>query len=172
MPRPQRCRKVCSEPEYSMFYPAGFASGDTVTLTVDEYEVIRLVDLEKLTHSQAAELMEISRTTATEIYNIAREKIAECIVNGRPLAVSGGSYVLCGGGKCCGCPRGEGCSKVKSKGNGIMRIAVTFDNGKIFQHFGHTRFFKFYDVTDGKVTGSEVMAAPESGHGALEGLLK
>ena len=75
MPRPQRCRKVCSEPEYSMFYPAGFASGDTVTLTVDEYEVIRLVDLEKLTHSQAAELMEISRTTATEIYNIAREKI-------------------------------------------------------------------------------------------------
>ena len=70
MPRPQRCRKVCSEPEYSMFYPAGFASGDTVTLTVDEYEVIRLVDLEKLTHSQAAELMEISRTTATEIYNI------------------------------------------------------------------------------------------------------
>ncbi|MEE0275267.1 MAG: DUF134 domain-containing protein, partial [Oscillospiraceae bacterium] len=158
MPRPQRCRKVCSEPEYSMFYPAGFASGDTVTLTVDEYEVIRLVDLEKLTHSQAAELMEISRTTATEIYNIAREKIAECIVNGRPLAVSGGSYVLCGGGKCCGCPRGEGCSKVKSKGNGIMRIAVTFDNGKIFQHFGHTQFFKFYDVTDGKVTGSEVMA--------------
>ncbi|MBS1404139.1 MAG: DUF134 domain-containing protein [Oscillospiraceae bacterium] len=172
MPRPQRCRKVCSEPEYSMFYPAGFASGDTVTLTVDECEVIRLVDLEKLTHSQAAELMEISRTTATEIYNIAREKIAECIVNGRPLAVSGGSYVLCGGGKCCGCPRGEGCSKVKSKGNGIMRIAVTFDNGKIFQHFGHTQFFKFYDVTDGKVTGSEVMAAPESGHGALAGFLK
>ena len=71
MPRPQRCRKVCSEPEYSMFYPAGFASGDTVTLTVDEYEVIRLVDLEKLTHSQAAELMEISRTTATEIYNLS-----------------------------------------------------------------------------------------------------
>ena len=66
MPRPQRCRKVCSEPEYSMFYPAGFASGDTVTLTVDEYEVVRLVDLEKLTHSQAAELMEISRTTATD----------------------------------------------------------------------------------------------------------
>ena len=53
-----------------------------------------------------------------------------------------------------------------------MRIAVTFDNGKIFQHFGHTRFFKFYDVTDGKVTGSEVMAAPESGHGALAGFLK
>ena len=64
MPRPQRCRKVCNEPEYSTFFPAGVASGEPVILTVDEFEVIRLVDLEQLTHSQAAVRMEISRTTA------------------------------------------------------------------------------------------------------------
>ena len=115
MPRPQRCRKVCREPEYCSFSPAGVASGDAVVLTVDEYEVIRLVDLERLTHSQAAKLMEISRTTATEIYNCAREKIARCIVNGRPLVVSGGSYALCGGGKCCGCHRGAMESRMAKK---------------------------------------------------------
>ena len=173
MPRPQRCRKVCREPEYSSFSPAGVASEDAVVLTVDEYEVIRLVDLERLTHSQAAKLMEISRTTATEIYNCAREKIARCIVNGRPLVVSGGSYALCGGGKCCGCRRGAMESRMaKKKGNGIMRIAVTYDNGEIFQHFGHTSFFKLYDTEEGRITGEEVIAAPENGHGALAGFLK
>ena len=146
MPRPQRCRKVCNEPEYSTFFPAGVASGEPVTLTVDEFEVIRLVDLEQLTHSQAAVRMEISRTTATEIYNAARVKIADCIVNGRPLAVMGGNYKLCGGGKCCGCRRGHRCDMAADKkGNGIMRVAVTYDNGNIFQHFGHTAFFKLYD---------------------------
>ncbi len=173
MPRPQRCRKVCREPEYCAFSPAGVASGGAVVLTVDEYEVIRLVDLERLTHSQAAKLMEISRTTATEIYNCAREKIARCIVNGRPLIVSGGSYALCGGGKCCGCRRGAMESRMtKKKGNGIMRIAVTYDNGEIFQHFGHTSFFKLYDTEEGRITGEEVIAAPENGHGALAGFLK
>lgn len=173
MPRPQRCRKVCNEPEYSTFFPAGVASGEPVILTVDEFEVIRLVDLEQLTHSQAAVRMEISRTTATEIYNAARVKIADCIVNGRPLAVMGGNYKLCGGGKCCGCRRGQRCDMAADKkGNGIMRVAVTYDNGNIFQHFGHTAFFKLYDCEEGNVVGEEIVAAPESGHGALAGFLK
>ena len=52
-----------------------------------------------------------------------------------------------------------------------MRIAVTYENGKIFQHFGHTEQFKFYDVADGKVTGEQVVATNGSGHGALAGFL-
>jgi len=52
-----------------------------------------------------------------------------------------------------------------------MRIAVTYENGTIFQHFGHTEQFKVYDVEDGKITGSEVVSAAGSGHGALAGLL-
>ena len=52
-----------------------------------------------------------------------------------------------------------------------MKIAVTYDNGMIFQHFGHTEFFKVYDVQDGKVVSSEVISTNGSGHGALAGVL-
>lgn len=47
MPRPKRCRRVCSEPEYSCFEPEGVTNPESVVLSVDEYEVIRLVDFEK-----------------------------------------------------------------------------------------------------------------------------
>ena len=52
-----------------------------------------------------------------------------------------------------------------------MRIAVTYDNGQIFQHFGHTETFKVYEAEDGKVISSEVIGSNGSGHGALAGLL-
>ena len=52
-----------------------------------------------------------------------------------------------------------------------MKIAVTYDNGMIFQHFGHTEFFKVYDVQDGKIVSSEVVSTNGSGHGALAGVL-
>ncbi len=57
------------------------------------------------------------------------------------------------------------------KGEGIMRIAVTYENGQIFQHFGHTETFKIYDVEEGKVVHSEVVDTNVSGHGALAGCL-
>ena len=52
-----------------------------------------------------------------------------------------------------------------------MKIAVTYENGQIFQHFGHTEQFKIYDVQDGKIVGSEVVVTNGSGHGALAGML-
>ena len=52
-----------------------------------------------------------------------------------------------------------------------MKIAVTYDNGNIFQHFGKTEFFKVYDVEDNKVISSEVIGSNGVGHGALAGLL-
>ena len=53
-----------------------------------------------------------------------------------------------------------------------MRIAVTYENGNIFQHFGHTEQFKVYDVEDGKIISSEVVDTNGSGHGALAGVLQ
>ena len=53
-----------------------------------------------------------------------------------------------------------------------MRIAVTYDNDSIFQHFGHTEQFKIYDVENGKVVRAAVMDAQGYGHGALAGFLK
>ena len=52
-----------------------------------------------------------------------------------------------------------------------MRIAVTYENGEIFQHFGHTEQFKVYDAEDGKILSSEVVDTNGSGHGALAGIL-
>lgn len=53
-----------------------------------------------------------------------------------------------------------------------MKIAVTYENGLVFQHFGHTEQFKIYEVSDGKVQSSEVVGTDGSGHGALAGFLK
>ena len=52
-----------------------------------------------------------------------------------------------------------------------MRIAVPYENGNIFQHFGRSEAFKFYDVADGAVTAAAVVSTNGSGHGALAGFL-
>ena len=192
MARPRRCRRVCTEPDYSSFAPDGIPCGERVTLAVEEYEVIRLIDLEKLTHEQCAKQMDISRTTVTEIYESAREKIADCIVNGRPMEISGGSYRLCDGSAVhfCRkkCRRGTGAfpesadvrepgtaperrPDIAEKGEHAMRIAVTFENGEVFQHFGHTEQFKVYDVENGQIAKEQVVDTNGSGHGALAGFL-
>lgn len=53
-----------------------------------------------------------------------------------------------------------------------MKIAVTYENGEVFQHFGHTEQFKVYDVEDGKIISSEVVDTNGNGHGALAGFLR
>lgn len=60
---------------------------------------------------------------------------------------------------------------VKRKGEKTMKIAVTYENGNVFPHFGHTQQFKVYDVLEGKVTGEQIVDTAGSGHGALAGLL-
>ena len=54
----------------------------------------------------------------------------------------------------------------------MMKIAVTYENGNIFQHFGHTEAFKIYDIEDGRIAASRVEDTNGSGHGALAGVLK
>ena len=55
MPRPPKCRRICFSPQYDSFCPENGHKDDTITLTLDEYEVIRLVDLEKRTHEQCSD---------------------------------------------------------------------------------------------------------------------
>lgn len=104
MARPSRCRRICLEPEYDRFAPCGVSDGEQIVLTVDEYEAVRLIDFEKKTHEQCARQMGISRTTVTEMYETARFKIADCLVNGKQLRITGGNYRLCDGSArpCCG----------------------------------------------------------------------
>ncbi len=53
-----------------------------------------------------------------------------------------------------------------------MKIAVTYENGEIFQHFGHTEYFKIYEVQEGKILSSQVIGTNGSGHGALAQVLQ
>ena len=105
MARPQRSRRVCDMPPIKRFTPfpapdsSSQAKEEPILLTVDEYEALRLVDHEGLTHSQCAVQMNISRTTATEICESAHRKVAFALVNSRELVIEGGSWELCGGNR-------------------------------------------------------------------------
>lgn len=176
MPRKVKCRKVCHYPQTLEFLPQNNnAEQEPIVLTVDEYETIRLIDRRGMSQEQCAAFMQIARTTVQRIYETARKKLADFVVEGRPLRIEGGDFRLCNGSStgcgCVDCFKQKLYEKYKEKGEDIMRIAVTYENGEIFQHFGHTEEFKVYDVQDGKVVASEVVNTNGQGHGALAGVL-
>lgn len=177
MARPTKCRKVCHFPQTLEFLPAyAKENAEPVILTVDEYETIRLIDKEGFSQEQCSAFMQVARTTVQKVYESARKKLADALVDGLPLRIEGGEFWLCDGQDSgCGYDR---CFKYfyhqqykKPKGDSIMRVAVTYENGEIFQHFGHTGEFKVYDIEDGKVISSEVVDTNGKGHGALAGVL-
>lgn len=116
MPRPCKRRRVCAMPDCNQFGPIenGASARKTIVMTVDEYECIRLIDLEGFTQEACAESMNVARTTVQAIYTSARTKLAECLVNAARLTIAGGDYVLCSGNaeQCsCGQCRKRRCSK-------------------------------------------------------------
>lgn len=99
MPRPCKCRRVCALPEQMRFRPSADCNRKSVVhMTVDEFETIRLIDLEGLSQAQCAERMGISRATVQSIYGGARVRLAQFLVQGRELVIRGGDYILCPGG--------------------------------------------------------------------------
>ncbi len=125
MARPMKMRKVCSLPERNKFGPLDSPNSINgyLNMTVDEYEAIRLIDLEGFTQEECAEQMNVARTTVQGIYVEARKKIAESLVNGKVLLIEGGEYRLCDAtGNGCG----RGCHRhgrrSGSGGNGPRRM--------------------------------------------------
>ena len=96
MPRPRKWRKVCCLPQRNLYGPLSGSDigSEIITMTVEEYETIRLIDLEGLTQEECAEWMSVARTTVQKIYNDARIKLAESLVNGNILKIEGGDYKL------------------------------------------------------------------------------
>lgn len=163
MPRPFRCRRIERLPVYRSFSPDDAPEAESVKMTVDEFEALRLLDDEGLTQEACAARMNIARTTVTAIYESARRKVARALVHGKRLVISGG---------CCEYEPVELRQNIREKGNISMRIAVTYENGEIFQHFGHTEQFKLYDVEDGRIVQEQIVETNGSGHGALAGFLQ
>lgn len=136
MPRPRKCRKVCQMPGTREFRPVGEAScRAAVVLTVDEYEAIRLIDRQGFSQEECSSYMQVARTTVQLIYNAARKKLADALVEGLPLRIEGGDYRLCDGQEeYCGC---GGCRKHRCgfgrnavQEGKTMKIAVPLDENR------------------------------------------
>ena len=117
MPRPKKCRNVCTLPKCTSFGPDNINSKESkvVIMTVEEFESIRLIDLEGMTQEECAEKMNVARTTVQKIYNDARLKLAKSLVNGDVLKIEGGDYKLCEetqlSNGCKKCPKHKCCRK-------------------------------------------------------------
>ncbi len=160
MGRPQKPRRVSAEPKTVQFCAVSQEAGSgccraRIVLLVEEYEVIRLLDYMGMTQDECAAQMRVSRATVQALYCEARKKVSRFLVEGTGLEIAGGNYVLC-----------------REKGEGQMKIAVTYENGEVFQHFGHTEQFKVYTVENGAIVSAEVIDTNGSGHGALAGFLR
>ena len=115
--RPARARSVAELPPVPVFKPAGVPARTLhrITLGVDEFEALRLVDGDGLDHAQAALSMGVSRQTVGRIVQSGRHKLVSAISGGFAIAIEGGAYDLadtCDGRRrkrCCETPRDDRC---------------------------------------------------------------
>ncbi len=149
MPRPRKCRKVCRLPEINEFVPI-VQKGELspIVLKIDEYETLRIIDREGFSQEQCGEYMQIARTTVQQIYMSARKKLADALVEGRPIHISGGAYLLCDGKehvcKCGGCEKHR---NHEEQGGSKMKIAIPLDENKedVCLVLARAPFFLFYE---------------------------
>ena len=96
MPRPVRFRRIKEEPNITYFKPAGvrMIELEEVVLTVEEFESLRLKDVNDMDQVDAAKKMNVSQPTFNRILNSARKKIATAITEGKAIKIEGGTYKL------------------------------------------------------------------------------
>ena len=103
MPRPIKCRRVQDHPRAGCFKPSGIRGCELeeVVLTLDEFEAIRLADLEGMYQEHAAKELGVSRQTFGNIIKAAHAKVADCLVHAKKLKIEGGAI------ECVGRPRNK-----------------------------------------------------------------
>ena len=94
MGRTKRSRRVGTYPEWNSFVPEEGEHPETVFLSIEEFETIRLIDYEHLTQQACADNMQVARTTVTDMYDHARFILADCLISGKKLVIAGGHYKL------------------------------------------------------------------------------
>lgn len=93
--RPCRRRMVNSLPRCNRFGPIGYSEiNEPIQMTVEEYETIRLIDQLNLTQEEAAAEMNVARTTVQSIYQSARKKLSDSLINNKEILIEGGNYSL------------------------------------------------------------------------------
>jgi len=162
MARPNKSKRVRSLPGFESFATCGREHTENkLILSVEEFETIRLLDYLGMTQEECAQSMQVGRATVQMLYTEARKKVARFLVEGTGLLIRGGNYQVDGT-----------CYVRNMKGDHNMKIAVTYADGMVFQHFGHTEQFKIYQVEDGKIIAAQVVDTNGSGHGALATFLQ
>lgn len=111
MARPKINRVICSLPKHRLFAPTNTQDAKSITLTTDEYEMLRLHDLEHLHQNDAAKQMRISRPTAANLLASAHEKIADALVNGKSIRIEDCNCCVCEVGRLCPLEKGDICEK-------------------------------------------------------------
>lgn len=96
MPRPRICRRIFFNPKITHFKPAGASLRhlQEIVLTKDEVEAVRLIDLEQEEQKKSAKQMKISQPTLSRLLMSARKKIADALINGKAIRISGGNYEI------------------------------------------------------------------------------
>ena len=110
MARPVKSRIVCSEPKINIFGPEKYNQSESICMSLEEFETIRLIDYNNLTQEETASFMDVARTTVQGIYDDARKKLADALVNGKRIKIEGGNYSLC-----TAMPLGKYCNRKKCK---------------------------------------------------------
>jgi len=95
MSRPRKCRRVGFVPDNPCFYPQ-LHNKDEVVLSIEEVESIRLSDYLEMEQDSAADSMNVSRVTFQRIISVARQKLADALVNGKGIQIEGGNYEILG----------------------------------------------------------------------------
>lgn len=178
MARPRKIRKVCDLPTNNLFAPMGLSGENSkmISMTVEHYETIRLIDLEGLTQEECAEQMDVARTTVQRIYMEARKILADFLVNSHQLNIEGGDYRLCKDREHpSGCGRCRRRNQFRDKNfeeEQTMIIGIPVDektmDGKVSTNFGRTAFFLLYNMENDEATFIENEAINAQGGAGIK----
>lgn len=167
MARPVKKRRVCGLPRNQSFGPRGnhMRQSESINLSIDEYETIRLIDLEGYTQAECAEQMNVARTTIQGIYSDARKKIAESIINGKILNIGGGNYKVCNGqGPRC---KRRFCNKRREEMKIIIPVNAK-ENAKVNTTLGRAPYFYIRDIETDEMSFIKNEAASSQGGAGIQ----
>lgn len=166
MPRPLKERSIVENPKCCKFIPENIKTDGIIVLSLDEFEVIRKCDFERLSQENCALTMNVSRTTVQRIYASARIKIAEALVRGMILEIDGGTVTYNSKNMF------ANNVNVNEKGEIKMKIAIGIDGEKVAGHFGHCNDFIIYEIIENVKVSETVIHDEEHVHQARPQFLK